>query len=286
MARSAFVGRREERDRVARLVRGDPGRPAVALVTGDAGIGKTRILDEVRRASADVTVLVGACLPLSESLPYGALADAFTALTGPEGRPLLDRALARCAPFVRPQVSALVPALVVDGYPGGAGADRTALFSAVRDLLGALAAERRTVLVIEDLHWADVGTLDLLTFLIRGLPDGTALVASSRRDELVAGDRVLDWQEATMRGADIEHIALGPLPDHDVASLVTALRARPDPTPSSSRTSSDGRRATRSSPSSWWRPNVTWNGPPSGPSRPRLRTSSSQRVRSVGPAAA
>ena len=48
------------------------------------------------------------------------------------------------------------------------------------------ARERRTALVVEDLHWADSGTLDLLTFLVRALPPGTALIATSRRDELPA----------------------------------------------------------------------------------------------------
>lgn len=70
-------------------------------------------------------------------------------------------------------MSALMPALSDQpGTSSDAAADRTRLFAAVRDLLGGTGAHRGTALVVEDLHWADTGTLDLLTFLVRGLPDG------------------------------------------------------------------------------------------------------------------
>ncbi len=111
MARTAFVGRHGELERLAGVLRGDTGSAGAILVTGDAGIGKSRLLAEAAAAIPDVAVLTGSCLPLSESLPYGAITDAFDHLTGPSGRAVLDRALSRCAPFVRPQISALVPAL-------------------------------------------------------------------------------------------------------------------------------------------------------------------------------
>jgi DNA-binding CsgD family transcriptional regulator len=224
MAGTVFVGRRGELDRLGRVLRGDTGACAAAVVTGDAGIGKTRLLAEVVAAEPGVQVLAGACLPLSQSLPFGAVAEAFAGLTGPTGRPALDRALDRCSPFVRPQIAALVPALSTGAEVSPALADdRIRLFSAVRDLLGALGAERRTALVVEDLHWADAGTLDLLTFLVRGLPAGTALLATSRRDELPAGSPALDWLSTTTRLPGIEAVDLAPLPQDDMADLVASL---------------------------------------------------------------
>ena len=224
MGESAFVGRRTELQRLVGVLRGDPGAVAAALVTGDAGIGKTRLLSELVRGVPGVLVLAGACLPLSESLPYGAISDALSHLAGPDGRPALEDALARCPPYVRPQLSALIPALS-DGPPaiGGAATDRTRLFAAVRELLGALGAKRRTVLVVEDLHWADPGTLDLLTFLIRGLPAGTALIASSRREDLPEDDRIVDWLATTSRLPGVEPVPLGPLQPAEVTALVADL---------------------------------------------------------------
>lgn len=69
MTGTAFVGRRGELDRAAGVLRGDPAAAATLLVTGDAGIGKTRLLAESVRVAPGVLVLGGACLTLSESLP-------------------------------------------------------------------------------------------------------------------------------------------------------------------------------------------------------------------------
>jgi DNA-binding CsgD family transcriptional regulator len=225
VARTAFVGRHGELERLAGVLRGDTGSAGAILVTGDAGIGKSRLLAEAAAATPDVAVLTGSCLPLSESLPYGAITDAFDHLTGLSGRAVLDKALSRCAPFVRPQISALIPALSDQAQltSSDVTADRSRLFIAVRDLLAALGADRRTALVVEDLHWADPGTLDLLTFLVRGLPPGTALVATSRRTEVTAGSPVLEWLDTTSRLATIQQVTLGPLRDGDVASIVTSL---------------------------------------------------------------
>ena len=221
-----FIGRRGELERLSEVLRCEPGAAAAAVVTGDAGMGKTRLVTEVVRAAPEVQVLPGACLPLSESLPYGAITDAFANLAGPQGRPLLDRALGRCAPYVRPHLSALIPALTDGPSPSlDTAADRTRLFCAVRDLLGAFGTQARTALLVEDLHWADSGTLDLLTFLIGRLPPGTALIATSRRDELPAMDPVVEWVADASRVPGIESMALSPLTPGDIAALVDSLVA-------------------------------------------------------------
>lgn len=227
MVGTAFVGRGDEMVRLGRVLRGDPDAAPVAVVTGDAGIGKTRLLAEVLRASPHVLVLAGACLPLSESLPYGAITDAFAEMADPIRRPVLDRALARCAPFVRTELGALIPALS-DGHSQSpeAAPDRTRLFTAVRDLLEAAGAERRTALAVEDLHWADPGTLDLMMFLVRRLPPGTAVVATSRLDELGADNPAVDWLATIARVPRVEQITMTPLPREDVAALVASLVER------------------------------------------------------------
>jgi DNA-binding CsgD family transcriptional regulator len=225
MAGTQFVGRGGELDRLGRVLRGEPAAGQVAVVTGDAGIGKTRLVAEAVRAAPDVLVLAGACLPLSESLPYGAVTDALADLTSPASRPALDRALGRCATYVRPQMAALIPAL--SDEPRGTAdlsADRTRLFAAVKDLLRALGTDRRTSLVVEDLHWADSGTLDLLTFLVRGrMSDGTCLVVTSRHDELPPDDLVLDWLASTVRVPGVEPVVLASLSDDDVELLIASL---------------------------------------------------------------
>ena len=197
--------------------------------------------------------------PLSDPLPYGAVIDALACLADPSSRPALDRALARCAPYVRPQMAALIPALSDEmrGSPDSS-ADRTRLFAAVRDLLAALGTERRTALVVEDLHWADPGTLDLLTFLVSGgrLPAGIAVVVTARREELPPDDPVLDWLAATARVMGVELVTLGALSDDEVGALVVSL-VEDEPDASFLAEWFSAGKATPSSPNSWWRPPTT-----------------------------
>ena len=218
-----FVGRRAEATVLSAAFDGTGHE--VVLVTGDAGIGKSRLVAEVIAALPDVLVLAGAALPLSESLPYGPVVDALAPLGAGPGRPLLDRALRRCAPYVVRQLAGLLPSLSVDspGPPVPAAEDRSRLLHAVRDLLAALGTERRTVLVVEDLHWSDLATRDLLTFLVRAVPPGVAVVLTSRLGELAVGDPLLDWLADVSRLPAVETVALSALPAEESLALVAAL---------------------------------------------------------------
>jgi DNA-binding CsgD family transcriptional regulator len=93
----------------------------------------------------------------------------------------------------------------------------------VRDLLTALGTERRTVLVVEDLHWSDLATRDLLTFLVRAVPPGVAVVLTSRLGELAVGDPLLDWLADVSRLPTVETVALSALPPEESLALVAAL---------------------------------------------------------------
>ena len=198
--------------------------PAVAVVTGDAGIGKTRLLAEVLHASPDVLVLAGACLPLSESLPYGAITDA---LAGLQARPVDLSWTVRWTGARRmwgrrsPRSSRLCPTttrLARTRPWTGPGCSPPSVTCSPRS-----ARERRTALVVEDLHWADSGTLDLLTFLVRGHPPGNrpgrhqpARRAPGRRPcpRLARLDRPVPG---------VEPVALAPLSDDDVGDADRAL---------------------------------------------------------------
>jgi DNA-binding CsgD family transcriptional regulator/tetratricopeptide (TPR) repeat protein len=142
------------------------GRGRLVLVAGEAGVGKTALIDEfaVRHRQA-ARVLWGGCDPLTTPRPLGPLADVAPALGGRLDQLLRDEA----------------PREVLFG----------ALLERLRD------ARVATVLVIEDLHWADEATIDLLRFLARRLgPASTLLVVTYRDDEvgpqhpvqLLAGD--------------------------------------------------------------------------------------------------
>ncbi|MEV5828425.1 AAA family ATPase [Spirillospora sp. NPDC052242] len=163
------------------------GRARAVLVGGDAGIGKTHLVSALRRAARerDCAVLVGQCAELGESVPYLPLADALWTASrgaGPEAAAVRDAVAAR------PVLGRLLPD--GDGGPGegdplAPDLGRQRLFGAVLGLLGELGADRPVLLVLEDLHWADRSTRDLLTFLCRVLErERICLVGTYRSDDL------------------------------------------------------------------------------------------------------
>jgi DNA-binding CsgD family transcriptional regulator len=210
----------------------------MVLVTGDAGVGKTRLVEEGRtRAAAAGTVLVrGECLPVAGTLPLLPVATALGELAGLNGGRLLESALGAAPGFVRTELGRLVPQLGPGGGPGanerGEAWQRERLFSAVAQLLGAVAAESAAgaVLVVEDVHWADGATLDCLTFLGRaGRPGAVRVVVTCRSDEAPLDADVAEWLAQGRGAAGVDEITLGPLSQPEVAGQAAALADRPVP---------------------------------------------------------
>ncbi|TQM68517.1 regulatory LuxR family protein [Actinomadura hallensis] len=164
------------------LERAAGGSAALALVGGDAGVGKTHLVSALVRTARDkgCTVLLGQCAELGESMPYLPLADALWAAAH-DGAP--DAEAVRAAVGARPVLGRLLPdgAAVEPGSEPG----QQQLFGAVLGLLGELGAERPVLLVLEDLHWADRSTRHLLTFLARVLQrERVCVVGTYRSDDL------------------------------------------------------------------------------------------------------
>jgi DNA-binding CsgD family transcriptional regulator len=220
-----LVGRDGELARMLTLLDDAASRQAVvALVSGDAGVGKTRLVTEVtRRAAAEgFTVLSGHCAELGESVPYLPLADALrNAAQVPETAPRLLEALA-----ARPALGRLLPEgdtpTAADGE--SVGMARQQMFGAVLGLLGELAAAAPVVLVFEDLHWADASTRDLLTFLSRVLrTERVALIGTYRTDDLHRRHPLRPLAAELQRLPSVTALRLGPLDPAALAEHLTAL---------------------------------------------------------------
>ncbi|HEY2519410.1 MAG TPA: AAA family ATPase [Streptosporangiaceae bacterium] len=220
-----LVGRDGEFARLLTMLGDAASRQAVvALISGDAGVGKTRLVTEVtRRATAEgFTVLSGHCAELGESVPYLPLADALRNATQAPGTAsrLLD-ALAS-----RPVLNRLLPEGETPAAAGGEGMGmaRQQMFGAVLGLLGELAAATPVLLVFEDLHWADASTRDLLTFLCRVLrTERVALVGTYRTDDLHRRHPLRPLAAELQRLPSVTPIRLGPLGPAALAEHLTAL---------------------------------------------------------------
>ena len=229
----AFVGREGE---LSWLVEALSGAARLVLVVGDAGVGKTRFAGEgmARAAAAGMLTVRGECLPLAGTLPLLPVAQALREVGEAKGGRLLEEALAASPAYVREDVGRLLPRVGPGGGPGATGRDegwrRERLFSAVADLLDAVAGEAGAGLVVEDVHWADSATLDFLTFLARaGHRDGVTVVATCRTDQAPLVARVTDWLTYVRGAAGVEEIGLGPLSRPEVAEQVAALAGGPVP---------------------------------------------------------
>jgi class 3 adenylate cyclase/tetratricopeptide (TPR) repeat protein len=252
---SPLVGRDEEVaaliDAVAGLGDGRGGR--IAGVIGEPGLGKSRLLLEVRRRAEDrgVEWLEGRALSFGQALSHWLFIDMLRRWIGAGDDDPVDAALAalrrRVDPLFADEAGEVLPYLAVllglpvpadleprvkflDGHAMG-----RQVFRAVRRLVERLAQDRPVVLAFEDLHWADQSTIELIEHLVplvETLP--LLIVGTSRPDSKTPATRIRDLASSTYRARYVE-IALAPLgaePSRDlVANLLggeglSALRAK------------------------------------------------------------
>jgi DNA-binding CsgD family transcriptional regulator len=180
-----LIGRQDELAELrAALGAAVAGRPSLALVAGESGVGKTRLVRELaaHAREAGALVLCGESVELGEGeLPYGPLLGALRPLVR-DGDEVLD-ALPASA---REALGRLLPGLDGDGGPPAAdGAAQAQVFEALLTLLDALGERAPVVLTLEDVHWADRSTRAFLAFLARGLDrERVLVVVTYRSDEL------------------------------------------------------------------------------------------------------
>jgi DNA-binding CsgD family transcriptional regulator len=223
-----LVGREAELGKLLGLLdAAASGNPVVALIGGDAGIGKSRLVTELgeRAREQGFAVLAGRCAELGDSVPYLPLADALRdAAAGSAPRGALLDALAS-----RPVLSRLLPDRD-DSQPAGGdqpGLVQQQLFGAVLGLLAELAQASPVLLIIEDLHWADRSTRDLVTFLSRMLhAERLAVVATYRTDDLHRRHPLRPLIVEFARLPDVALFELGPLPAAAMAEHLASMAPR------------------------------------------------------------
>ncbi len=228
-----LIGRQREVEALERqwqLVAAGQGQ--AVLVAGDAGIGKSRMLLEVagRARRQGWRVLIGHCSPYDAHLPYAPLLDALrayfhtlppaevAALFGPHAPELLK---------LLPELAALLPD-AAPSPPLAPAAEKRRLFEAVYRFLAGLAAERPLLFGMEDMHWADDTSLELLHLLARRITgDAILLFATYRSDEPVARPGT-PWERSI---ADLERerliteVRLQPLDPAGISTMVAQVFA-------------------------------------------------------------
>ncbi len=215
-----MIGREAELLALEEAVRDRAERP-VALVAGEAGVGKTRLVRELRerQLAAGATVAVGSCVELgADLLPYAPFVESLGRLVEDLGEGA-DELLGAA----RPDLAILLPGLSPGTDPAtGGGGSRGRMYEAVRAVLDR--GPDPLVLLLEDVHWADRSTLELLDYLARRLRHGrTLLLATYRTDELHRRHPLPPVLAELARAGRSTRIEVGPLDGAQSARLVREL---------------------------------------------------------------
>ena len=221
---STFVGRVEELQVLkAAKVRAADGKPAVVLVGGEAGVGKTRLVAELAAhcAAGGTRVLHGGCLPVGDgALPYAPIVEALRDLTSEMGVATVRELIGPSWP----ELARLLPAL---GEPDRTGppeqAAQARLFELLLGLLDRLSKQAPLVLVVEDLHWADHSTRDLLAFLVRNLRRERVLVVVTYRDDEPGQQELGPYLAELDRSGRVERIELRRLDRTQTAAQLAGI---------------------------------------------------------------
>ena len=222
---STFVARKRELEAMTAAVIGSSsGAPLLTLVIGEAGVGKTRLVREVSAAAeaAGAQVVTGGCVPLgSGTVPFAPIREAMRDLATRR----TERELEDLLGTARDELVSLVPSLGAAASHGSQeAAQQGRMYELILGLFERMAAERPTVIVLEDLHWADRSTIGLLSFLIRNVrAQGLRLIGTLRSDEVDVRDPLYAFLAESRRTERVTRVELARFDRAETAELLRGI---------------------------------------------------------------
>ncbi|HUW12110.1 MAG TPA: AAA family ATPase, partial [Anaerolineae bacterium] len=224
-AEMAFLGARCEEART--------GHGGLVIVSGEAGVGKTRLLEELadQLRWRGVRVLWGRCYEFERLMPYQPVAEALQTIVqdmaAPELKALPSWVLCELVHLV-PELSEKLPEIraYVETPPDE---ERMHLFEGVARFLASVSTESVLLLVLDDLHWATDSTLQMVHHMARNLAQRRVLIICTLRPEEIGGDHPLDaLQQQLVREGLVRLLNLGGLSAKGVEAMVSEMSGRGD----------------------------------------------------------
>jgi DNA-binding SARP family transcriptional activator len=226
-ASSPFVGRRKEIDLFTQVLRHSAtGQGRVLIFTGEPGIGKTRLIQEITSLASQngFQSLTAQCYQMEQALPYQPLIDLARQmmendLHWQQLAPVWLRELALLVPEMEEVAAAAIttelPAEELDESQQGR------LFQAIFHLFTNMADQNKLLLVVEDIHWADATTLQCLHYLVRHIPNNPIVFVFTLREEnLSTGSDLVALLNNLRREEYIRYLSLSRLTIEDTKTLL------------------------------------------------------------------
>ncbi len=225
VGRSASMALLEEAWRTART-----GHGGVVHLSGEAGIGKTRLVEELAARARDEGARSATCaaVDLSGSAPFGLWAELLREVYRDLQPPRLEASratiLARLLPDLAPRLGVAAPSLEI----ASPDLERTLLFEGIVELVEWACRDRPLLVVMEDVHLADAPSLQLVGYVARRIRTLPLLVALTRRELPRRTDADALQDTLRSRGVLLQEIQLGPLRDDEIASLARTVAGLPE----------------------------------------------------------
>ncbi len=200
------------------------GEGQVALLSGEAGVGKSRLVTETKTyaAAQGFLLLQGNCFPTDLTCPYAPLLDLLRSLFASHPAATLATELERLALDLFPLLPELVPDQTTPLLPLEPEQEKRRLFAVLANFFIHLSASSPLLLIIEDVHWSDSTSLDFLHYLTRRTASHPILLlATYRQDEMRA--ELKSWLAQLNRERLAQEVQLAPLARNDVDLMLSAL---------------------------------------------------------------
>src|SRR5438132_1126802 len=214
-----IIGRTPEFAALGLLVeQAKEGQGHIALIAGEAGIGKSRLVSELKALAVAQRFLVvqGACFPTDLTYPYAPLLDLLRSLVASNPKASLATELERLARDLFPLLPELVPDQTTPLLPLEPEQEKRRLFAVLANFFIHLSASSPLLLIIEDVHWSDSTSLDFLHYVTRRTASQPLLLlVTYRQDEMRA--ELSSWLAQLTRERLAQEVRLAPLSRNDVA---------------------------------------------------------------------
>ena len=233
-----FVGRAQEYQQLIDAYRQNThGQPQVVILSGDAGVGKTRLseafLNWVTVSQTEVDILKGQAFEIGGRLPYQPIVEALRPRIEAENAPedlLADVWLAELAQLL-PELLDRYPDLPAP-FASDVDLTRFRIFEAVTRLGESLADRRKLILFIDDVQWADDASLDLLHYLTRRWHEQNIpifVLLTIRQENINTDTRLQEWLNRLDRDSALSRLSLDHLSPTSLTLLVSQLASKPVP---------------------------------------------------------